>query len=66
MLKKWHQKASLRKKYTGKCLEDIFNAEEFASSNVSGNAGKDKLDEYKVGLVKHDYWQIKMIPKWVG
>ena len=39
----------------GKCLEDIFNAEEFASSNVSGNAGKDKLDEYKVGLVKHDY-----------
>ena len=54
-LKKYQQKASSRKKYTRKCLEEIFRADELASSNLSGNAGKDKLDEYKAGLVKREY-----------
>ena len=44
-LKKYQQKASSRKKYTRKCLEEIFSADELASCNLSGNAGKDKLDE---------------------
>ena len=54
-LKKYQQKASSRKKYTRKCLEEIFSADELASCNLSGNAGKDKLDEYKAGLVKREY-----------
>ena len=54
-LKKYQQKASSRKKFTRKCLEEIFSAEELASCNVSGHGGKDKLDEYKVRLVKREY-----------
>ena len=60
-LKKYQQKASSRKKYTRKCLKEIFSAEELASCNVSGNGGKDKFDEYKAGLVKREYWQINII-----
>ena len=38
-----------------------FSTDELAASNVSGNAGKDKLDEYKVGLVNRKYWEITII-----
>ena len=40
-LKMCHKKVSSRKKYIRKCLEEIFSTEELASSNISGNAGKD-------------------------
>ncbi|XP_044173134.1 uncharacterized protein LOC122957212 [Acropora millepora] len=50
-LKMCHKKVSSRKKYIRKCLEEIFSTEEKASSNISGNAGKDKLDQYKIGLI---------------
>ncbi|XP_044170629.1 uncharacterized protein LOC122954679 [Acropora millepora] len=42
-LKMCHKKVSSRKKYIRKCLEEIFSTEELASSNISGNAGKDKI-----------------------
>ncbi|KAK2561870.1 hypothetical protein P5673_015264 [Acropora cervicornis] len=50
-LKMCHKKVSSRKKHIRKCLEEIFSTEELASSNISGNAGKDKLDQYKIGLI---------------
>ena len=55
------QKVSSRKKYTRKCLEEIFSTDELAASNISGNADKGKLDEYKVGLVNRKYWEITII-----
>lgn len=60
-LKICHKKVSSRKKYIRKCLEEIFSAEELASSNVSGNAGKDKLDQYKIGLINRKYRQLKIL-----
>ena len=50
-LKKCRQNISSRKKYTRKCLEELFSADELATSNVSGTSGKDKLDECKIGLI---------------
>ena len=57
-LKMCHKKVSSRKKYIRKCLEEIFSTEEKASSNISGNAGKDKLDQYKIGLINRKYKQL--------
>ena len=57
-LKMCHKKVSSRKKYIRKCLEEIFSTEELASSNISGNAGKDKLDQYKIGLINRKYKQL--------
>ena len=50
-LKKCRQNISSRKKYTHKCLEELFSADKLATSNVSGTSGKDKLDECKIGLI---------------
>jgi len=44
-LKICHKKMSSRKKYIRKFLEEIFSTVELASSNISGNACKDKLDQ---------------------
>lgn len=60
-LKICYKKVSSRKKYVRKCFEEIFSAEELASSNVSGNAGKDKLDQYKIGLINRKYRQLKIL-----
>ena len=54
-LKICRKTVSSRKKYIRKCLEEIFSAEELACSNVSGNAGKGKLDQYKIGLINRKY-----------
>ena len=48
-----HKKVSSRKKYIGKCLEEIFS--------ISGNAGKDKLDQYKIGLINRKSKQLKVL-----
>ena len=60
-LKICHKKVSSRKKYIRKGLEENFSTEELAFSNISGNAGKDKLDQYKIGLINHKYKQLKKL-----
>lgn len=50
-LKQLSRRTKSRQKFTRKCLEELFTEEELATSNVGGNAGKEKLDVCKVGLV---------------
>lgn len=50
-LKQLSRRTKSRKKFTRKFLEELFTEEELATSNVAGNAGKEKLDVCKVGLV---------------
>ena len=44
-------KVKSRLQFVRKCMEELFTEEELSSSNIAGNAGKEKLDECKTGLV---------------
>ena len=32
-------------------MDELFTTEELSTSNVNGSGGKQKLDEYKIGLI---------------
>ena len=44
-------KVKSRVQFVRKCMEELSTEEEPSSSNIAGNAGKEKLDECKTGLV---------------
>ena len=54
-LKKSRMKSTTRKKFTRKCLEEFFTQDELSASNLSGTSDKQKLDEYKIGLIFSKY-----------
>ena len=60
-LKESRKKSTTRKKYTRKCLEEFFTQDELAASNLGGSAGKQKLDDYKIGLINRKYCQINIM-----
>ena len=56
-LKSCKKKSHSRRQFTQKVLVELFNADEMAVSNTSGSGNKEKLDEDKIGLVAHKYFQ---------
>ena len=42
-------------------LEEIFSTQELASSNISGDTGKDKLDQDNIGPINSKNKQFKML-----
>ena len=54
-LKESRMKSTTRKKYTQKCLGEIFTQDELVASNLSGTKVKQKLNKCKIGSIFSEY-----------